>query len=594
MAEHRTEHAFGARLQRYLERERAAEMQSHLESRAQPLAQRVEDGDAIAPAKLESYDSARGVYALRVEDNLAKFRPGDPVWLSDGRDPESGLPLVFLDYQPREGRVLLQKDRFGESKAKVPSGTLVVDRRRLENYEKLHGALERAFRADDERGRKIGALLAGQLATALHPEALERASAYAAKLPLDATQRRAIAEALAAPDVYLIQGPPGTGKTIVLAHLVAALVARGRRVLVSAFTHTAIDNALLRIAEHVPVTSMAKLATREQSPEVASRGIKVDPSARKLQLPSKGGLVVGATAYGALKLEGVTSFDVVVLDEAGQVALPHAVAALLSASRWILVGDHQQLRPVTQGEHLEREVTRSIFEHLHAHGYPHAMLQQSYRMNAELVAFPSACFYAGQLASAASAASRRLETRPGGRYAEILTPERAALFVDLAHEGNPTRSFEEAELAGELAAELVLHHGVPASEIKLIAPFRAQNRALLTACARSFHRRGETLPRELEADTVDRIQGQESEVVILSLTASDEGWLERKVDFYFDAGRLNVAITRAKTKLIVLGSSALLRVRPRSLEDVVKTNPLRKLLRSLPRVPAPPIESEER
>lgn len=581
----------GARLTRFLERERDAELLSHFESRSQPLAQRVEDGDSIAPVHFEHEDATEGILTLRVEDHLAKFRPGDPVWLSDGQDPESGLPLVFLEYQPRSSRVLLLRDRLDRANANrsAPQGVLAIDRRRLENFQQIYNAVDRAFQSADARGEKIAQLLSGQLETSLHPEALERATEYSKKLPLDATQQRALAEALAAPDVYLIQGPPGTGKTVVLAHLVAALVGRGKRVLISAFTHTAIDNALLRIHSATPVRAIFKLARKQQSSTLASLGVRVESSVHRLGLPRQGGCVVGATAFGALKLEQATSFDVVVLDEAGQVSLPIAVAAMLAASRWIFVGDHQQLRPVTQGVHAEAEVTRSIFEHLHGR-YPGAMLDRSYRMNESINAFPSACFYGHSLRSAESAATRRLATKPGGKYAEILDAERPCLFVDLQHEGNPTRSFEEANLAGELAAELVVHHGIPPSEIKLISPFRAQNRALLSACAQSFEERGQALPRDLEADTVDRMQGQESEVVILSLTSSDDGWLERKVDFFFDSGRLNVAITRARTKLIVLGSSALLRLRPRDLEDLVKTNPLRKLLRCLPRVAAPTLE----
>ncbi|MCB9882363.1 MAG: AAA family ATPase [Planctomycetes bacterium] len=569
----------------YLEREALAEHQKHRESRALTVEQRVEEGSCIAPVVLVE-ERRDGAFAFRVEDNLAKFRPGDPVWLSEGQDPEGGLALVFESYRADERIVTLTLDRFQRERRPIPRGRLAIDRRRFEGGDPLRQAVLDTFQARSGTGAKLSRLLRGKLETALHDEALARASEFASKLTLDPHQARAVAEALAAPDCYLIQGPPGTGKTRVLAHIAQALLSRGRNVLVSAFTHTAINNALLRIVAKGDVRAAYKLGREQQARELGGTSVRVIPNARSADFPKRGCLV-GATCFGARKLASEIAFDVVILDEAGQVPVPHAIAAMLGAPRWILIGDHLQMRPVVQADHDESLWCGSIFAALEGR-YPGTMLETTYRMNAEINAFPSHHVYGGRLEPHPDVAGRRLALRPGGRLREILDPDVPRVFCDLSHEGNPTRSFEEAHLIGELLVELVHHHGIAPDEIAVISPFRAQNRAIHSAAQEAFAREGETFDEErLVIDTVERMQGQERDVVILSLVASDESFLERKVDFYFEPGRLNVALTRARRKLILVGSRALLRMKPRELEDIRRVNFIRKLLRETVHVRLP-------
>jgi len=413
------------------------------------------------------------------------------------------------------------------------------------------------------------------------------------------TERQAEATRAALHDeVAVIQGPPGTGKTWLLAAILCELVARGERVLVSCSTHAAIDNVLRAVYERNPKVPLYRIGGGDGLPDSVQRF-------KELPAPSGPG-VFGMTVFGAAKplarslekaapepeqpedggfisaedwLASYTAawdahtapdpageFDVVVIDEAGQMPLPHACSALVHGKRLIAVGDHRQLPPVAQ---TPPPFAPSIFDHLVA-AYRNrvVMLDTTFRMNATICESPSRLFYGAALVPSPSAADRKLDSDIEAMAVEqdwlrmAADPDRAVILLsvedDTSSDGNPY----EARAIGLTAALLLARSTRPADEtLAIVCPHRRQNNLVKRALAKA----AEALPDEHRArvlaavddvvcDTVERIQGQERECILVSLTGSDPDHLSGQWAFSHCPRRFNVAITRPKTKLIVAGS----------------------------------------
>lgn len=282
-----------------------------------------------------------------------------------------------------------------------------------------------------------------------------------------------------------------------------------------------------------------------------------------------------ATA-GSDLLAGWT-FDTVVIDEATQATEPSCIVPMIRGKKYILAGDHKQLPPtVLSQEALQGGLGKSLFERL-LEIYPvnevSSLLTVQYRMNEVLMRFPSRYFYGGRVVADPSARNRRLSDlysdearRETSKFPEMPIPDvivEAALsdvplvFINTAglcpeHQKPGSLSREnpgEAYLALAVARRLI-NRGLSAQDIGIIAPYRDMVERL-----RSLH----PTP-DLEAHTVDGFQGREKEVIILSLVRSNR---ERYVGFLEDLRRLNVSMTRARRKMIVIGD-----------QDTVSTDPL--------------------
>jgi DNA replication ATP-dependent helicase Dna2 len=181
---------------------------------------------------------------------------------------------------------------------------------------------------------------------------------------LNEAQIAAGAAAIATESLALVQGPPGTGKTRLLAAVTAALCGHTCRVALCAFTHRAVDNALLAIRRAAPRLQLIKLASSSNAgrKELLAAGVQfVD--ARRVRLPERGCVVAG-TCFQLAKLHARERFHYAVFDEAGQLPIPHALPGMLRAHRWLFFGDHRQLPPVVTTAHADRDAAVSIFEHL--------------------------------------------------------------------------------------------------------------------------------------------------------------------------------------------------------------------------------------
>lgn len=586
-----------------LDAEYRAQLQSALQMLELPVAERVEASRALAGLLYQGVDGRRTAHHIfHYTGPAGRFRGGDFVFVSPA-EPEprgvavrDGVAAVIANFEA--GRVVVHAARSALEKPFTPGVLYVVDERPpswAPNYQRLSLALSLAEFSPAHRER-LGALLAGRLAiedVVPEAEAPEDVGGDRAATAF----RRAVRRNLTA-----VQGPPGTGKTYLLARVVREYVRQGLRVVLCGFTHLAVNNALsAMLRAGVPPEALGKVAGGDESdlpPGVAridKRGYWRSPrpgfvaamtvyaafepftqalyaSARRARnRPPERDAADEATFWTALdrhnrevvqgaRLPGAANLaDVVVFDEAGQLTVPMALCGLAVAPRAVLFGDHAQLPPIGAAA----DTYPSIF-HLVAERYPEALvrLNTSYRLNRALCAFPSRAFYAGDLAAAPGNADRVLapfDSDPA--YARVFAPAPASVLAVVEHVGAGQVAPLEAALVADMAVCLWRDGGLsPADGLAILSPHRRQNGAIRQALAAAAARRGvppaafEAFNAALLVDTVDRMQGQERDVILYSLTASDEATLDNEREFLFMPNRFNVAVTRARKKLIVVGS----------------------------------------
>lgn len=354
--------------------------------------------------------------------------------------------------------------------------------------------------------------------------------------PLNASQMEAVARAGACGVFHLIWGPPGTGKTRVIPEILADT---DGDVLLGAFTNTALDNILMALLEKNPQAEFLRIGRSEGSPELArrlgeraSRCFSEDlartaRSARGLRARLDAVPVVAATAHRASAHPYLRQreFELTIVDEAGQLTEPLTLGLLVRARRFVLIGDDRQLPPVVRTP----ELRTSLFERLKRQcesERPRAvtLLDTQYRMHPEIMELSNRLYYDGRLGSGVTAAQRR--PSDGG---EPLT------FVPVESTSSGRSNAAEASVVETIVRQLLT--SVPAGSIGVISPFRAQVALLREKLAGTG----------IGVDTVERYQGGERDVVVISFVRS------RESGFVFDDRRLNVAITRARRKLILVG-----------------------------------------
>lgn len=468
-------------------------------------------------------------------------------------------------------------------------------------------ALERARAARGDRFAELRQVLLGEIAPAFGPETEYVPLADS----LNAAQQEAVRFALAARDLAIIHGPPGTGKTTTVIELIRQAVRRGEKVLACAPSNLAVDNLLERLVaagervvrlghparvlpslqdhtldvltrEHADVRQARKLAkegfalfrkarkyTRAKPEPGARRDQRQEArqlltEARHLERQAVERVIDSATVLcsttTALDSEvlGRRQFDLVVLDEACQTTEPGSWVPLQRCRRVVLAGDHCQLPPtVLSPEAAAEGFGVSLLERLVGQYGPGVTrrLQVQYRMNEAIMRFSSEEFYEGSLEADPSVRGHLLCDLAGVRPDPLTqTPIQ---FIDTAGAGFDEQREAEGESRfnpqeGQLVARKVrafLDLGVSPGDMAVIAPYAAQARWLRDALA---------IPG-LEIDSVDGFQGREKECVVVSLVRSNP---EGEIGFLADVRRMNVALTRARRKLLLVGDSATLGGQP--------------------------------
>lgn len=380
----------------------------------------------------------------------------------------------------------------------------------------------------------------------------------------NSSQDCAIRKALGCSHFHLIQGPPGTGKTYTIARIVKELIRNNQKVFVTGPTHTAINNCLNAISKQIPDKSkIVKIGEKNQAEEILAntyitRKTRLSIYAYEESNLSQGGIVIGATPYAlcypaAKKLQG-WDFDYVIIDEAAQMSIPLALAALTYGKKMIFVGDHKQLDPIIPTGTNNWLFDKSVFKHM-VDKYPNdiTLLDQSYRLSDSLVNIPARMFYGGRLKSARTSDNKEfVDFYCDFEYGRIIKDSNNEILY-LHHEFDSLgRSPYEANLSADIVATLK-DNGVALKDIAVITPYRAQVREVKKAL-KNKHIISEENLEEIFVDTIERMQGQEKDYVIFSLANSNPSEVEDRLEFFYSPNRLNVAITRARTKCIVIAN----------------------------------------
>lgn len=364
---------------------------------------------------------------------------------------------------------------------------------------------------------------------------------------LNQSQVDAASLSIAADNVALIHGPPGTGKTRTLTELVKHFVNQGKSVLACAHSNQATDNLLVGGSDlDDPEDSSLHEVARDGGLRIARVGTgSTNPVVNRYytDVSPKNAEVVGATMSAASEFSQ-NQFDVAVVDEASQATIPATLSPYLAAEKLVLAGDHKQLPPYGSQELQERDMEISLFEHLlNRYGDELAVtLTTQYRMHEKIAEFSSEAFYGGRVKTVYREDAYGLPDRPPMVAYQVDTPEQRVHGRSYA---NP----REAEIVAA-RVESLRESGVPQTEIGVITGYTGQIPVIRNHLAEL-----RVSTSNVVVDTVDSFQGGERAVVVLSFVRSNDSGRSGFLSLP-DEGprRLNVALTRAKFHLVLIGN----------------------------------------
>jgi len=602
------------RLQELLRREKEEDRRTYEKLNATlPIADRREAGLCWFPLAIRETELGRGDY-LTVElertthhDLTHQFRFGMTAALFSNHDPKNDrIEGVISHISGNRVKLSLRTDELPDWSR---NGKLGLDAVFDENsYQEMEAALKQASdRAANQKDGHLIQVLTGGKKPAFYKE--DEGSIIAKKL--NDKQKEAVRKILDANELAVVHGPPGTGKTTTLVHAVKALWEQRRQtILVTAPSNAAVDLLSERLAEEglnvirignparvnekqLSLTLDHKISThnsakeikrlkkqaaeyrdlaqkykrsfgaaeREQRKALFAEARNIRREVEKTEeyivtdVLSKAQVItatlVGANHYTIKHL----SYETVVIDEAGQALEPACWIPILKAKKVVLAGDHCQLPPTIKSPEAAKEFSTTLMEKLvYLHPEAVTLLEEQYRMNDLIAGFSSREFY-----------ENKLKAPPDIAHHVLFEGDQPLLFIDTAGcgyeekpEGTKISNPEEARFlvshVNRLVAELQARFpGQQFPTIGIISPYRHQVETLRDTIAQKASL--QPISQWITVNTIDSFQGQERDIIYISLTRSNA---ESTIGFLSEVRRMNVAMTRARKKLVVIGDSATL------------------------------------
>jgi len=571
--------------QEAIEIEYRKNLQDFEEQKKLPLDERVAKGVTMSNLRIELdfYDglpnpwcqslsgSQKYISSVKIfcDNNISKFKEGNSVVLSNGSHS------FEMDIEEDStGNFILKPNDFNVKYCYIDSANYPVNNWEINVVHtdigtKLLLSAAQILKDNDATLLKIDKFLNGRASNNFQD--------YTQKVGyLNDSQNIAYLKAINTSDFCLIQGPPGTGKTETIGNIAKHLIDYGLKVFITAPTHTAINNCLNAISDKVRDSSkLIKIGEKAQSKEIKdnqdiTKKTRLKYSTYKSSHDiNQSGIAIGATAYSLCypttkRLEG-WEFDVCIVDEASQLSIPLSIAAMARTNKYIFVGDHKQLDPIIP-KHTNNEMfAESVFSRL-AKIYPNEinLLKTSYRLNTSLIEIPNTLFYNNQLQSDITLYEDQTEYHCT-YHSDILNGTSHTLLLHNVFDAQG-RSPHESKLVAELVYDL-LQNGVQLKNIGIMSPYRAQVREIKKEIRKKISKSFINLFDDLFIDTVDSMQGQEREYIIYSMANSHPLESMRRLDFFYSPNRLNVAITRAIKKCIVIANYKIFDIKEEELKD---------------------------
>ena len=372
-----------------------------------------------------------------------------------------------------------------------------------------------------------------------------------------------------------IQGPPGTGKTYTSAHVIVQLLSEGKKIGITSNSHKAIMNLMRAVCELSKGTAIGIKVGGEDDTSICKDypGVKYIGDSGRAATVYKSGMI-GGSAWFFSRADMQESLDYLFIDEAGQVSVAKLIGMVRSTNNLILLGDQMQLGQPIQGAH-PGESGMSVLEYYlkgHATIPPEQgiFLETTWRMHPEICEFISDTFYEGRLLPEPHTKNRIIRLPEDG--GSIVTVEAGIVFVPVMHEGNVQGSDEEAEVIRKIVDELIgrditdkdgntYRQVTIYNDILFVTPYNLQVRKL-----------AHLLPEGARVASVDKFQGQEAPIVIISMCASPGEFGSRGIEFVLDMNRLNVAVSRAQSLAIIVGDPRLIETNCSSVSNMERLN----------------------
>ena len=507
--------------------------------------EKIENDLLLVGATVVSQDE--NIYELNVPDNYSKLRVGDKVTLNDihlASSFDATITDVFFD------TITVMCDKQLDI-----SSSFSIEQKSPQLINTLISCLEGIYSGIP--GAAFLRLLSGE-------EPFEKEDFLKVNVDdipnfdkikelMNAEQLNAVSNMLEYPPVHVLQGPPGTGKTLVLAATAIASAHMNREVVVIANTHHAVNNALKKIKSIDKKSTVIKVGSLLKAEELDDTVIKFSTFKEyyefsyKNRKKKRSGHIIGLTIWGALTYLGLRHHAHfrpyhALIDEAS--LMPVSLATILgkTAPSVCLFGDSRQMQPIFRSELEQNIMSKSILDYCaeNIEGVTVDVLHTTYRMNNEITECVSKAFYEPygiRLVSSEISSENRLEYHGNSESLQWINIETECEYLE--------ENREEAECVSNIVKEL-LSIGLNHNDIAVVTPFRKQV-SLIRSMTRNIVAEDD-MPL---IDTVERLQGQDVDCVIISFVKTSASY----VDFIFNPNRLNVMISRSKRKVFIITSN---------------------------------------